>query len=71
MTDISKCHGDNCEVKEQCYRFTARTHPHWQSWIETPPMKPCELFVEDEWEQETVLSAASWLFKEIVTARFT
>ncbi len=23
MTDITKCNGENCEKKEQCYRYTA------------------------------------------------
>ena len=44
MADISKCPGTDCEIKEQCYRFTSRVHPHWQSWIEVPLMRPCDFF---------------------------
>lgn len=45
MTDISKCNGDNCEAKEQCYRYTCRSNWGWQSWIEAPIMRPCEMFI--------------------------
>lgn len=34
MTDISKCHGENCPVRDICYRFTAKADPHWQSYME-------------------------------------
>lgn len=34
MTDISKCHGENCPVRDICYRFTAKADPHWQSYTE-------------------------------------
>ena len=34
--DITKCKGDNCPQKEDCYRFTAKADEH-QSWfVETP-----------------------------------
>jgi hypothetical protein len=38
MTDISKCSGDKCPLKETCYRYTAPASPHWQSYIQ-PPFK--------------------------------
>lgn len=34
MTDISKCHGENCEKRDTCYRFTAKADPHWQSYMD-------------------------------------
>jgi len=33
MTDISKCNGDNCPIKEKCYRFTASAEHLWQSYV--------------------------------------
>lgn len=32
MADISKCNGNDCTVKETCYRFTAKAHPYRQSY---------------------------------------
>lgn len=32
MADISKCNGNNCTLKDTCYRFTATSNPHWQTF---------------------------------------
>jgi hypothetical protein len=32
MTDLSKCQGNNCEVREMCYRYTAPVSEP-QSWL--------------------------------------
>lgn len=32
MADISKCQGNDCTLKETCYRFTAIANPRWQSY---------------------------------------
>jgi hypothetical protein len=32
VSDITKCPGRYCAVKEQCYRYTAPSNEHWQSW---------------------------------------
>ena len=31
MSDISKCNGVNCPIKDKCYRYTA-PDGYWQSW---------------------------------------
>lgn len=31
MTDISKCKGENCKLKLECYRFLAPSS-YWQSY---------------------------------------
>jgi len=31
MTDIGKCSGEKCKVKEKCYRFTCKAEKY-QSW---------------------------------------
>ena len=50
MTDISKCSGENCPMKESCYRFTAEAG-QMQSYFIEPPIKDgkCEYY----WEYET------------------
>lgn len=32
MTDISKCNGENCPIKETCWRYLA-PDGHWQSYM--------------------------------------
>lgn len=37
MSDITKCKGNNCPVKENCYRFTAPADEFMQSYfVESP-----------------------------------
>ena len=33
MADITKCSGAGCVKRETCYRFTAESSEHWQSWF--------------------------------------
>lgn len=33
MANISKCNGENCKIKEDCYRFTALANKYEQSYI--------------------------------------
>lgn len=34
MTDISKCDGEDCPLKDKCYRYTAPSDDLYQSWVE-------------------------------------
>ena len=45
MTDISKCTGEGCSLKETCYRFTAKTGMY-QSFFFGVPIKngQCEYY---------------------------
>ena len=45
MSDITKCKGTNCPLKEKCYRFTA-TESYYQSYFVEVPFKDneCEMF---------------------------
>jgi hypothetical protein len=36
MSDITKCHGLDCPVKEKCKRFTARSNDNWQAYFLEP-----------------------------------
>lgn len=49
MTDITKCSGEGCPLKETCYRFTAKASD-WQSWFAEVPYKDgkCEM----EWRRK-------------------
>jgi hypothetical protein len=39
-SDISKCTGNGCKIKEKCWRFTAPAEPLWQSYaaFDTQPV---------------------------------
>ena len=37
MADITKCSGDDCPIKEKCYRYTAIADPVWQSNFSITP----------------------------------
>jgi len=51
MTDISKCTGINCKLKDLCYRFTAKQNEFRQSYFaETPIDKNgnCQMFWQNK-----------------------
>lgn len=37
MSDISKCDGEGCPRKGQCFQYTAADGGRWQSWFSAPP----------------------------------
>jgi len=37
MADITKCTGFECPLRKNCYRFTAKETPHWQSYFLNVP----------------------------------
>lgn len=39
MSDITKCKGTGCPIKENCYRFTTKEHDISQSWFTEIPGK--------------------------------
>jgi hypothetical protein len=47
MPDISKCKGEDCPMKETCYRFTANANEFMQSYFMNAPIKEddsCEYY---------------------------
>ncbi len=47
MSDITKCKGDNCPNKENCYRYTAASDEFRQVYFLNTPYKKgeeCEYF---------------------------
>jgi hypothetical protein len=51
--DISKCSGEDCPVKETCYRYTAPVSDYSQSYFFTPPItKEEEISCDYYWENE-------------------
>lgn len=51
MADITKCSGEGCDLKEKCYRFTAKDGFR-QSYFAEPPIKngECDMFWGDRQE---------------------
>jgi len=45
MPDISMCEGKGCDVKNTCYRFTAKPSKFTQSYV-MPDVKPggCDIY---------------------------
>lgn len=37
MSDITKCHGDFCPLKEECYRYTSPDSKYVQSYFMESP----------------------------------
>jgi hypothetical protein len=52
MSDITKCNGTDCPVKENCYRFTTKCNDLHQSYFSEPPIKDgkCEMFWNEQSE---------------------
>ena len=48
MSDISKCYGGECPLKEKGYRFTAPANEQWQTFFVFVPfnneLKECDMF---------------------------
>lgn len=47
--DISKCNGEKCDKKENCYRFTCPANEYRQSYFGSSPMSingECEFYWE-------------------------
>lgn len=42
MADITKCTNSECELKEHCYRWTAKSNEYWQS------VRKYEFTIDDE-----------------------
>lgn len=51
--DISKCKGEDCPLKDKCYRYTVISTDRWQSYLMNPPYREekgktvCDLFIKD------------------------
>jgi len=57
MSDIAKCTGENCKVKETCYRYTATANEFMQSYFFNPPIikgekATCEYYWETKKEKK-------------------
>jgi len=48
MSDITKCSGQRCKLKDMCHRYTAKPGM-WQSYFAKPPIKKgkCDMFWGD------------------------
>jgi hypothetical protein len=52
MSDITKCPGGGCPIKERCHRFTAKPSDY-QSYFVEPPYNDlsCDMFWSNESQQ--------------------
>ena len=54
MSDLTKCEGKKCPIKDSCYRYTSKGGM-WQSWFTKEPFKikkkvfTCDMF----WGEDT------------------
>jgi hypothetical protein len=65
MSDIEKCTGKDCPVKDDCKRFTAQGNDYYQSWLTIPPFK----IVEDKFKCEMYWGAnAQAIWNELLNA---
>ena len=54
MSDITKCDGFECPVKEKCKRFNTKPDQEWQAYFLDPPytiadnLFKCEMFWGDK-----------------------
>lgn len=39
MADITKCKGTGCDMKDRCYRYTAKSNEYWQAYFIDIPLK--------------------------------
>jgi len=46
MSDITKCEGEGCPIKEKCTRFTATANEFRQAYFTDSPIKDgkCEMY---------------------------
>ena len=44
MSDIAKCAGNGCTVRDRCYRFISRAAP-WQAWA------GFDIHMESRWQE--------------------
>ena len=46
MSDMTKCKGDGCSMRDSCYRCTAPANELYQSYFVTPPIEDgeCKLY---------------------------
>lgn len=51
--DITKCSGENCPIKEKCYRFTTQSNEFRQSYfVEIPGKWQDDVLNKKVWECE-------------------
>lgn len=51
MTDLCKCKGGKCTLKDSCYRYTCDADSMWQAYFaDVPAAKDsCEYYIADKY----------------------
>lgn len=52
MPDITMCKGNNCPLKETCYRYSAKPNKYLQSYFTETPYKMIEGRIECDYYME-------------------
>lgn len=52
MADITACMGNNCPLKESCYRFTCEKNPYRQSYFMNVPFDIEKVSCDHYWKIE-------------------
>lgn len=52
MADITMCRGENCPLKETCYRFTAIANEFRQSYFKDIPYNYEKVWCNEYWDNE-------------------
>lgn len=53
MPDITMCKGEDCPLKESCYRYKATPDPIYQSYFTVIPFNSEEKSCDTYWEIKT------------------
>ena len=49
MPDISMCANKDCQIRMECYRYTAEPHPFRQSWGNFEYDNGCDHYLDNKW----------------------
>jgi hypothetical protein len=56
MSDITKCKGLKCPLKNSCYRFTVEGHEHLQAYFTELPFNEfdndCDYYIPNDEQEE-------------------
>jgi len=54
MTDITKCTGEGCALKQTCYRYTAPMGTYQSMFVEVPNRNgKCDYYWQDKYESNS------------------
>ena len=67
MADITKCYGDDCPIKNKCYRYTAFANYDQQSYFTEIPVKTKDGKFMIEAKRSGISGWSNWITHERCT----